>query len=196
VSVQIITEIDRAPAALLQAFADIPCAILSDSSERLFAAGPRIRPMHRGGRMVGSALTVRTRPGDNLLVHRALDLAEPGDVIVVDAGGDLTNAILGELMASYARTRGIAGIVIDGAIRDYASISSDDFPIYAAGITHRGPYKDGPGQINLPISIGGMVVQLATSSSGTWMASSPFRSAMPRGSSPLLASRWQPKPHQ
>ena len=107
----------------------------------------------------GPAFTVKTRPGDNLMVHKALDLAEPGDVIVVDAGGDLTNAIIGEIMSTYANARGIAGIVIDGAIRDADEIRANDFPVYAAGVTHRGPYKDGPGEINVPVAIDGMVIE-------------------------------------
>ena len=108
--------------------------------------------------MAGTAITVRTSPGDNLMVHVALDGAGPGDVIVVDAGGDLTNAILGEMMVLHATARGLAGIVINGAIRDSGAIAAQDLPVYAAGITHRGPYKDGPGEINVPIAIGGMVV--------------------------------------
>jgi len=114
--------------------------------------------MHKGGRMAGPALTVKTRPGDNLMVHKALDLAERGDVIVVDAGGDLTNALIGEIMSTYAAARGIAGIVIDGAIRDADEIRANAFPVYAAGVTHRGPYKDGPGEINVPVAIDGMVI--------------------------------------
>ena len=114
--------------------------------------------MHGGAVMAGPALTVRTRPGDNLLVHKALDLAQPGDVIVVDAGGDLTNAIIGEIMTSYARSRGVAGIVINGAIRDCGAIRQGDFPVYAAGVTHRGPYKDGPGEINGTIALDGMTI--------------------------------------
>jgi len=101
---------------------------------------------------------VRCRPGDNLLVHKALDLAAPGDVIVVDAGGDLTNAIIGEIMTTYAASRGIAGIVINGAIRDCGTIRRNAFPVYAAGITHRGPYKDGPGEINSVIALDGMTI--------------------------------------
>jgi regulator of RNase E activity RraA len=80
-------------------------------------------------------------------------------VIVVDAGGDLSNAIFGELMMRRAQQRGVAGLVINGAIRDYATIHGDSFPVYALGVTHRGPYKDGPGEINVPVSLGGMVVQ-------------------------------------
>jgi regulator of RNase E activity RraA len=93
------------------------------------------------------------------MVHKALQIAEPGDVIVVDAGGDLTHAIIGELMLAHAETIGLAGIVINGAVRDYASIRAGRFPVFAAGVTHRGPYKDGPGEINVPIAIDGMVVE-------------------------------------
>jgi regulator of RNase E activity RraA len=80
-------------------------------------------------------------------------------VIVVDAGGDLTNSLFGELMLSYAVKRGLAGVVLNGAVRDIDVIASGAFPIYAAGVTHRGPYKDGPGEINVPIAIDGMVIQ-------------------------------------
>jgi RraA family protein len=109
--------------------------------------------------LAGPAFTVKTRPGDNLMIHKALDIAEPGDVIVVDGGGDLTNSLIGEMMTTHAATRGIAGIVIYGAIRDYDSIHAGSFPVFAAGVTHRGPYKDGPGEINVPIAIDGMVIE-------------------------------------
>jgi RraA family protein len=131
---------------------------LSDSMERLYAGGHQLRPMHKEGRLVGPAFTVRTAAGDNLLVHKALDTAQKGDVIVVDAGGWLDNAIIGELMMSRARQRGVAGIVIWGAIRDSTEIGAGSYPVYAAGVTHRGPYKNGPGEINVPVVIGGMPV--------------------------------------
>jgi RraA family protein len=131
---------------------------LSDSMERLYAGGPQLRPMHRGGKLAGPAYTVKTTPGDNLLVHKALDTAQKGDVIVVDAGGVCENAIIGELMMSRARQRGVAGIVIWGAIRDSAEIAAGTYPVYAAGVTHRGPYKNGPGEINVPVNMGGMAV--------------------------------------
>jgi len=140
-------------------YRDLPVANVSDSMNRMTAGGSRIRPMHRQGILAGPALTVKTRPGDNLMLHYALNIAEPGDVIVVDAGGDLTNAQLGEIMVSYAVKRGVAGIVVDGAIRDVASIGAGDFPLFAAGVSHRGPYKDGPGEINVPIAIDGMVIE-------------------------------------
>lgn len=145
--------------ALVQAFAKLPVANISDNMSRMTAGGPRLRPMHKGGVMAGPAFTVHTRPGDNLMVHKALDIAEPGDIVVVDAGGDLTNAIIGEIMTSYAAQRRIGGIVINGSIRDAATIAEGDFPVYAAGVTHRGPYKDGPGEINVTIALDGMTIE-------------------------------------
>lgn len=146
-------------AGLVERFRTVPVANVSDSMSRMTAGGASLRPMHRGGAMAGPAFTVKTRPGDNLMLHKALDLAAPGDVVVVDGGGDLTNALIGELMIAHARTRGIAGIVLYGAVRDSAWIRENHLPIYAAGISHRGPYKDGPGEINVPIAIEGMVIE-------------------------------------
>jgi regulator of RNase E activity RraA len=136
----------------------LPVANISDSMARVTAGGARLRPMHAGGMLAGPALTVKSRPGDNLMLHKAIDLAEAGDVIVVDAGGDVTNSLMGELMHAYAEKKGVAGIVLYGAIRDYAYMRASKFPIFATGITHRGPYKDGPGEINVPIAIEGMVI--------------------------------------
>ncbi|HEX7928713.1 MAG TPA: RraA family protein, partial [bacterium] len=137
----------------------LPVANISDMMARMTAGGARLRPMHGGGNMAGPALTVKTRPGDNLMVHKALNIAEPGDVVVVDAGGDLTNAIIGELMLRFAMERKLGGVVIDGAVRDSGFIRANSFPVYAAGVTHRGPYKDGPGEINVPIALDGMVIE-------------------------------------
>jgi len=146
-------------AAMVAKYRDIPVANISDSMNRMTAGGARLRPMHAGGVMCGPALTVKTRPGDNLMLHKALDLAQAGDVIVVDAGGDLTNSLIGELMLAVAAKKGLAGVVIDGAIRDYGAVKAAKFPVFAAGVSHRGPYKDGPGEINVPIAIDGMVIE-------------------------------------
>ena len=140
-------------------FRALPVANISDSMSRMTAGGPLLRPMHGGGALAGPAFTVKTRPGDNLMIHKALDLAEAGDVIVVDGGGDLTNALIGEMMVAHAQARGLAGMVLYGAIRDCDAIRAGDFPVFAAGVTHRGPYKDGPGEINVSIAIDGMVIE-------------------------------------
>ncbi len=122
------------------------------------AAGGALRPRHRGGKLCGPALTVRTAPGDNLLVHKAIDLALPGDVIVVDGGGALDAALIGDIMTRYAVTRSVAGFVIDGAVRDTEELAMRDLPVYARGISPRGPSREGPGEINVAVSIGGTVV--------------------------------------
>ncbi|ADC52301.1 putative dimethylmenaquinone methyltransferase (plasmid) [Alkalihalophilus pseudofirmus OF4] len=131
---------------------------ISDNMNRINGVDASLRPIHTHGTMVGSAFTVKTRPGDNLMVHKAIDMAQPGDVIVVDAGGELTNAIMGEIMVRIARKNGIEGFVINGAIRDSKEIREMNYPMYAKGVIHRGPYKDGPGEINVPIQLGGVVV--------------------------------------
>ncbi|SEL63345.1 RraA famliy [Roseivivax marinus] len=148
----------KVDAETIAKFAELPVANVSDSMSRVFAAGPTLRPMHAKGSMAGAAITVRSRPGDNLMLHKAIDMAEPGDVIVVDAGGDLTNALMGELMLAYAVKRGVAGFVLNGAIRDVDAFVETNLPTFAAGVTHRGPYKDGPGEINVTISLDGMTI--------------------------------------
>ena len=146
-------------ARLVERFRSIPVANVSDTMSRMSAGGARLRPMHASGAMAGPALTVKTRPGDNLMIHKAIDLAIPGDVIVIDGGGDLTNSLMGEIMLSLAIKQGIAGFVVDGAIRDADAFVDSNLPVYAAGVSHRGPYKDGPGEINVPIAIDGMVIE-------------------------------------
>jgi len=113
---------------------------------------------NRRGKLVGTALTVKTRPGDNLFIYKAMTLIQPGHVLVVDAGGELSNACVGEIMKRYLQQRGCVGLIVDGAIRDVAAFENDDFPCYARGHSHRGPYKDGPGAVNVPVSIGGQVI--------------------------------------
>jgi len=144
---------------LLETFRTLPVANVSDSMSRLCGLGHGLRPMHRSGNLAGPALTVRTRPGDNLMLHKAIDIAEPGDVIVVDGGGDTTNSLMGELMLAYALKRGVAGFVLYGAVRDAEAFLERNVPVFACGVTHRGPYRTGPGEIGFAISINGSVVE-------------------------------------
>lgn len=143
---------------LVEHYRNIPTALISDCLDRLPGAH-QLRPFHERPALAGRAFTVRTRPGDNLYVHLALDLASPGDVIVVDAGGDTSNAIVGEIMKCYAESRGIHGFVIHGAIRDASAFRQGGFQCYALASNHRGPYKNGPGLIGETVSIGGLVVR-------------------------------------
>jgi RraA family protein len=150
---------DRVELTTVADFAQLPVAIVSDVMSRLAGGGTALRPMHRSGVLAGPALTVKARPGDNLMIHKAIEMAQPGDVIVVDAGGDLTNSLMGELMLARAIKRGVGGFVLYGAIRDAEAIRERNLPVYALGVTHRGPYRDGPGEIGVSVSLGGMTVQ-------------------------------------
>ena len=149
-------------------FLTLPVANVSDSMWRLTAGGSRLRPMHKSGQMAGPALTVKSRPGDNLMLHKAIDMAEPGDIIVCDAGGDLTNSLMGELMLAHAIKRGVGGFVLDGAVRDVDAFLDVNLPVFAAGVSHRGPYKDGPGEINVSVAIDGMVIEAGDLVIGDW----------------------------
>ena len=143
--------------ALLEALRSVATSLLSDNMARV-SGTVGLMPYHRPKPMAGTAVTVRTRGGDNLTIHRAFDFCRSGDVLVVDGGGELGQALMGEIMAGFAESLGVQGLVIDGAIRDVGAIRGRDFPVYARGVTHRGPYKNGPGEINVPITVGGMVV--------------------------------------
>ncbi|GAB2907821.1 RraA family protein [Paraburkholderia jirisanensis] len=143
---------------IIERFQTVVTPHISDSMQRLCGV-IGLKPYHHRKKLVGRAITVKVRPGDNLMIHKAIDIAQPGDVIVVDGGGEVTQALVGELMQMHAQVRGIAGFVIDGAVRDVAAFHAADFPCYARGNTHRGPFKDGPGEINVPVAIGGLVIE-------------------------------------
>lgn len=149
------TEAERA--SRIEALGRFAVAVVADAMERLGVA-EGIHPVWRGARMCGTARTVWTRSGDNKLVHQALDQAEAGEVLVVNGGGDTTRALVGELMARRGQARGLAGFVIDGAVRDREGIEELGFPVYARGVSPAGPYKNGPGHLDRPVAIGGVCV--------------------------------------
>lgn len=146
-----------APVETVAAFRSVVTPHISDNLHRLCGI-IGLQRFHRSAKLVGTAFTVKARPGDNLMIYKALMLMSPGHVLVIDGAGDATNALVGELIMLYAIQRGCAGFVIDGAIRDTAAFQEADFPCYARAVSHRGPYKLGPGAINVPVSIGGQVV--------------------------------------
>jgi regulator of RNase E activity RraA len=144
---------------LIAAFKGVPAAHAGDSMGRAVGAvGLRSYHDDLGLTVAGPAITVRVRPGDNLMIHQAIAMALPGDVIVVDGGGDISQAVIGGLMRTSAITRGIAAFVIDGAVRDLVEWAEGGIACYARGHTHRGPTKDGPGEVNIPIACAGMAV--------------------------------------
>lgn len=144
---------------LIEAFREIPVAVAGDCMGRSIGA-MGLHPYHgaQGKVLCGTAITVRVRPGDNLMIHKAMMMAQPGDIIVIDGGGDLTQALVGGLMRTTALTKKLGGFVIDGAIRDLAEWSEGEIAIFARGHTHRGPSKEGPGEINIPVACAGLAV--------------------------------------
>ena len=145
---------------LLDGFADLPAANIADTMGRSCAMNPRIRLMSGfKGIMVGPALTVKARAGDNLFLHQALDMAQPGDIIVLSNDEDQTRFLMGEIMFTYAKyQKKLGGLVLDGPIRDVDALREMDLPVYATGSTPGGPHKEGPGEINVPIACGGISV--------------------------------------
>ena len=150
--------IDRVPASLVEAASKFQASILADVGGRRGTLGGRIQPLSKSMKVAGPAFTVEVRPGDNLMIHAALQLAKPGDVIVVDGKGDLSCALTGALMAAHAQKAGIAGFVIDAAVRDTDDCARGSFPIFAAGANPNGPLKGAAGRINWPVSLAGTTV--------------------------------------
>jgi RraA family protein len=151
--------IPRLAPELYRQFMNFPTPDISDLLNRLYAVDPQIQCLTGEKHQVcGPACTVKVFPGDNLMVHKSLDVIEPGDVIIVDAGGSTLNAVLGDLVSTKAKHRGANGFVVDGLIRDLPNIKELDFPVFARGITPIGPLHRGPGEINYPICCGGVVV--------------------------------------
>ncbi|MEM1004168.1 MAG: RraA family protein [Pseudomonadota bacterium] len=142
----------------LAAWSGAQAAAVSDCLDRSQAMDAGIQPLDTGMSVLGQARTVRCMVGDNSALHAALNLAEPGDVLVVDAGGFLGNAIWGGLMTEAAVRKGIGGLVIDGAIRDRAEISESAFPCFARGVVPAGPHKNFGGEIDGPVACGGVSV--------------------------------------
>ncbi len=153
--------VNRPDAELVASFGAFDAPAISDRMNRLYTMAPGIRNLtDERLRILGPACTVKVYPGDNLMVHKALDIAQPGDVVVVDTSASTMTAVLGDLVSTKARHRGLAGFVVDGLVRDLPAIQAlGDFPVYARGVTPTGPLHRGPGEINHPVCAGGIVVE-------------------------------------
>ena len=148
----------RPDPALVERLAKLPAANIGDAMDRLGVADSAIQAIWKGARLAGPAFTVWTRPGDNQGIHRALQQAQPGDVIVVAGGGDTSRALLGELIGERALNQRIAGFALDGAARDAETLGEIGMPVFARATTPAGPYKDGPSRLGTPIAFGGVPV--------------------------------------
>jgi 4-hydroxy-4-methyl-2-oxoglutarate aldolase len=154
----IIREFERVPARIVRDAALFQPAILADVAGRRGALHGRIQALRPRMKVAGTAFTVEVRPGDNLMIHAAMSMAKPGDVLVIDGKADLTAALMGTIMMTACKQLGIAGVVIDGAVRDTLEIDEMDFPVFAAGFNPNGPTKACPGRIGHPVTVGGVTV--------------------------------------
>jgi RraA family protein len=158
-SQDIVRDFDRVSPELVRQASEFQAAILADVNGRRGALPGRIAALRPRMKLAGPALTVDVRPGDNLMIHAAIALAKPGDVLVIDGKGDQTAALMGTIMMSACKQLGLAGVVIDGAVRDSLEIDEMDYPVFSFGTNPNGPTKNVPGRIGHPVSLGGVTVR-------------------------------------
>lgn len=152
-------EVRRPDRETVKAFKEVPSTIVSDVTGNVgLTMDAGIKPAGEGVEMAGTVVTVKAAPGDNLIIHKAITMAEPGDVLVIDCDGYTDTGHIGELMCRSCQANDLAGLVIDGAYRDSREIAEMEFPVYGRGVNPQGPLKQDPGSINVTISCGGVSV--------------------------------------
>nr|WP_233340968.1 4-carboxy-4-hydroxy-2-oxoadipate aldolase/oxaloacetate decarboxylase [Haloprofundus sp. MHR1] len=154
---EIVRDVERPDSAITDSFRDVSAADAHEAMDKSNAMAPRIAPVDAAHRLCGPACTVRVPPGDNLMVHVGSQVAEPGDVLVIAA--ETTRAVTwGELLTLNAVERGIQGVVTAGNVRDVAALSELEFPVFAAAVSQAGAVKETPGSVNVPVTVGDVVV--------------------------------------
>lgn len=156
--VHVYTKIERPKKELVDSYLKLAAATVYEASGRNGSVDPVIKPIGKGLKLLGTAVTVECRAKDNLMLHKAIQVAEPGDVIVANTDGYYDAGYMGDLMAGSARARGIAGIAIDGCVRDCEEIIDMGFPVFSRGLCMRGTIKNALGTVNHPIVFGGIIV--------------------------------------
>lgn len=160
INCRVIKNISRIDNDVISKYVGIPSANVGDVLNRMCNMNARIKSMNKKY-LIGSAFTVKVPAGDNLFIHHSIDLAKEGDILVVNAESTYNRAVFGEMMLDLLEKKNIGGIIIDGCVRDINSIQKSNIPVFAIGVTAQGPYKNGPGEINIPIACGGQVVNPA-----------------------------------
>ena len=157
---RIFTDIERPDPEVVEMFRGLPSSNINDEMNRLYCMHDYMKLLNpaKAKPLLGTAITVKAPIGDNLFFHQALDMAQPGDIIVVDGASGCNRSLAGEIMLRFAQKKGLAGIVVDGCLRDLDGIEMLEMPVYAKGVTPQGPWKFGPGEVNVPIACGGQVV--------------------------------------
>ena len=151
-------DFERVSPEIVQRASEFAASILADVAGRRGTLDGRIAAVSPSMRMAGPAFTIEVRPGDNLMIHAAISMAQPGDILVVDGKGDRTCALMGSIMINACKKLGLGGVVLDAAVRDIEELRELGFPVYAVGTNPNGPTKFVPGRINWPISCGGISI--------------------------------------
>lgn len=155
----VVTDPPRARAELVEKLAPFGVATVHEALGRTGCLGPGIRPVHLGSRIAGTAVTVLSWPGDNLMIHVAVEQCRPGDVLVVTTTSPSTDGMVGELFATALRRRGVRGLVTAAGVRDVAELHAMGFPVWSAAVNAQGTVKATPGAVNVPITIGGQTIR-------------------------------------
>jgi 4-hydroxy-4-methyl-2-oxoglutarate aldolase len=155
----VVTEIDRPDPEVVSALGAAGVATVHEAAGRVGLVGPRIRPIQQGTVIAGPAVTVSSHPGDNLMIHAAVEVCRPGDVIVVTTTSPSTDGLFGELLATSLQARGVLGLVIDAGVRDVADLRAMGFPVWAKAVSAQGTVKASPGSVNVPVVCGGQLIE-------------------------------------
>jgi 4-hydroxy-4-methyl-2-oxoglutarate aldolase len=154
----VVRDVVRTDASLLAGLAELGVSTVHEAHQRRGALDPAIRPIQVGARIAGSAVTVLCPPGDNLMIHAAVETCRPGDILVVTTSSPSTDGMIGELLATSLRARGVIGIVTAAGVRDAAELRAMEFPVWARAISPQGTAKAKPGSVNVPVVCGGQTV--------------------------------------
>lgn len=155
----VVREVRRAAPEILAGLAEAGVSTVHEADQRRGALAPGLRPIQRGARIAGSAITVSCHPGDNLMIHAAVETCRPGDLLVVTTTSPSTDGMLGELLATSLAARGVRGVVLDAGVRDVAELNAMGFPVWARAVSPQGTVKASPGSVNVPVVCGGQPVR-------------------------------------
>ena len=151
--------IARAESATIDALGDVGTATVHEAIGRIGYVGPFLQPIQQGTKIAGSAVTVLSHPGDNIMIHAAVEMCQPGDILVVTNTAPSTHGMFGDLLATSLMARGVRGLVMDAGVRDTMDLRSMGFPVWTQHVSCQGTVKNTPGSVNVPVVLGGVSVQ-------------------------------------